>query len=406
MASGGRDVTHLRGEQIVIDLRGDEPVLELEAHEVPFLDLRAQHADLEKEIIERWTHLLRTGAFIGGDTVRTFEESLATYLGADYAVGVANGTDAIMLALKALGIQPGDEVIAPANTFFATIEAIVHAGGTPVLVDVDEDTALIDPGATREAITARTRFIMPVHLYGQPADMDALMQIAADHELLVVEDNAQAIGARYKGRRTGTIGHAAAVSFYPGKNLGATGDGGAVTTNDADVAAQVRILANHGQRSKYDHVAVGYNSRLDALHAAALSIKLSHLDSWNARRRYVADRYRVLVDDPHIAHPAVADDRTHVFHLYVARFTNREWTRAELERRGIATGLHYPTPIHLTAPFNHLGDPGAFPVAERWAREGLSLPMFPEMSDAQITAVAGAVSESLEEPHVLARDTA
>jgi len=394
-------------QQIFVDLRTDATVIALERQGVPFIDLPQQHEALEAEILAAWGRILKAGAFIGGSAVDSFEKSLATYLNAHHAVGVANGTDAIMLALKALGIKPGDEVITAANTFFATVEAITHAGGTPVLVDVRSDTATIDPEAIRAAITPRTRFIVPVHLYGQSADMDEIMKIANEHNLLVVEDNAQAIGAKYHGRRTGGIGHAGAISFYPGKNLGATGDAGAVTTNDPDVAGRVRILADHGLESKHNHVDIGHNSRLDALQAAALSIKLKHLDDWNHRRHLVAEQYRTLIDHPALIHPVTAGRRTHVFHLYVVRIPDRDEVRASLADHGIATGLHYPTPIHLTQPFSQLGNgKGSFPVAERWASEGLSLPIFPEMSEKQIDTVAASITEALGKEYVLTRTSA
>jgi len=394
-------------DQIIIDIRKKTAIVDIGGAAVPFLDLPQQHQALAEEILAAWSLLLNNAAFIGGPAVETFEQSLAQYVTTDHAVGVANGTDAIMLALLALGIEEGDEVITAANTFFATVEAITHAGGVPVLVDVDPLTATVDPGAIEAAITSRTRFIVPVHLYGQPADMEPIMEIASRHGLFVVEDNAQAIGARYQGQRTGSIGHAGAISFYPGKNLGATGDAGAVTTNDPEVAQRVRMFADHGSRRKYDHIAIGYNSRLDALHAAALNIKLRHLDSWNARRRHVADRYATLLEDSSIRHPMTGTNRTHVFHLYVVRVDARDDVQTRLAQKGIPTGLHYPVPIHLTKPFAHLGSGrGSFPVSEDWASRGLSLPMFPEMTEDQIQAVASAMAEIPGLTHVLARNTA
>ncbi len=406
MTSGGAKAAETRGPQIIVDLRTGSPRIGLSGEPIPFLSLKEQHISLEDEIIARWRELLRSGAFIGGTAVDQFEDELAEFLGVDHTIGVANGTEAITLALVALGVQPGDEVITAANTFFATAEAIVHAGAIPVLADVDPETATIDPDAVRSAITPRTTCIVPVHLYGQAADMDAIMAIADEHGLLVVEDNAQAVGAIYGERRTGSIGHASAMSFYPGKNLGATGDGGAVATSDEDAAARVRILANHGSRTKYDHIAVGYNSRLDAIHAAALSVKLGYLDHWNRLRGDVADRYRAAIDHHDVAHPLIAPGRNHIFHLYVVRSGQRDSLRLRLDRYGISTGLHYPTPIHLTPPFSHLGALGEFPISELWASTGLSLPMFPEMTDAQVEAVAAATLLSLEDPHVLTLNTA
>jgi dTDP-4-amino-4,6-dideoxygalactose transaminase len=390
---------------IVVDLRASEP--RGVAERVPFADLVAQHEPIKAEILAEWERILSTAGFIGGSPVDTFEQSLASYVGTDFAIGVANGTDAIMLALRALGIERGDEVITAANTFFATVEAISHAGGSPVLVDVDPDTATIDPDAIEAAITPRTRFIVPVHLYGQPADMDPIMKIAERHDLLVVEDNAQAIGATYHGRPTGSIGHASAVSFYPGKNLGAAGDAGAVTTDSHEVARQVRILGNHGSRTKYEHIEIGYNSRLDALQAAALSVKLRYLDEWNERRRSAASAYAELLAGQDIELPYEAPGRTHVYHLYVVRHALRDQLRAELGAARIDTGLHYPTPIHLTAPYEHLGHgPGTFPAAEAWSHQGLSLPMFPDLDRDRVARVTSEINRFLASDHVLTRDSA
>jgi dTDP-4-amino-4,6-dideoxygalactose transaminase len=398
------DVGASDAPDLVIDLRpGDSGF----SHPVPFLDLPAQHRALEDEIIEAWRDLLRSAAFVGGAVVKRFESELAAFVGTDHAVGVANGTDAIMLALEALGIEPGDEVITAANTYFATVEAIVHAGGTPVLVDVDPATATIDPAAIEAAVTERTRFIVPVHLYGRPADMDPIMRLAARHDLFVVEDNAQAIGANYRGRRTGAIGHAAATSFYPGKNLGGTGDGGAVTTGDPEVAERIRVLGNHGQSDKNSHIAIGYNSRLDAVQAAALQIKLRHLEEWNERRRRVAVAYGEALGDTALTLPVTDDDIEHVYHLYVVRHPERDALARHLARRGIGTGMHYPTPIHLFPPFAHLGaGAGTFPVSERWASELLSLPMGPTVSDDDVAATAMAVKSVLGGLDVLQRNSA
>jgi dTDP-4-amino-4,6-dideoxygalactose transaminase len=374
---------------------------------IPFLDLPAQHRALHEEILEAWSELLLNATFIGGRPVEEFEAKLAAYVGVEHAVGVGNGTDAIMLALLALGLEPGDEVITAANTFIATIEAIVHAGGKPVLVDVDPLTATIDPARIEAAITEQTRFIVPVHIYGQSAEMDQIMAIAAHHDLIVVEDNAQAIGARYHGRRTGSIGHAAAISFYPGKNLGGAGDGGAVTTDDAAVAGQIRVLANHGQSGKHEHTAIGYNSRLDALQAAALSIKLSHLDGWNERRRQIAAQYGELLGATTLSLPTIASGNDHVFHLYVIRHPEREALARGLTEQRIGTGMHYPTPIHLMTPFLNLGaGPGSYPAAEDWAGQLLSLPMGPTMTDDDVSAAAAALDKALGELDVFQRHSA
>jgi dTDP-4-amino-4,6-dideoxygalactose transaminase len=369
---------------------------------VPFIDLQSQHQLLAEEILDAWRGLLETSAFIGGAAVAGFEADLADYVGTDHAIGVANGTEAITLALLAGGLQPGDHVITAANTFFATVEAITHAGGVPVLADVDAETGTISPEAFERAITPRTKFVIPVHLYGQAADMDAINAVAAERGITVIEDNAQALGARYKGRRTGSLGHAASTSFYPGKNLGACGDGGAITTSDPDLARRIRILANHGQQAKYNHVAIGFNSRLDALQAAALSIKIRRLDEWNAARRAIAATYDRGLDQLGVRRPIEAFGREHVYHLYVIRESNRAALQADLEERGIGTGLHYPVPIHLTPPYRHLGHgPGSFPNSEDWSASGLSLPMHPHLTMEDTASVLHALRESLEEVDVL-----
>lgn len=381
---------------VSVDLTGEEPDVGLVGAEaVPFLDLGRMHAPIEDEILAAWRDILRTGVFVGGPHVSGFEAEMARFLGVEHAVGVANGTDAIALGLKALGLSRGDEVITAANTFFATVEGIVHAGGVPVLVDVEPHTATIDPAAVDRAVTPRTRFIVPVHLYGQPADMGGIGAVAEAYGLKVLEDNAQALGARYRGRRTGSLGHAAATSFYPGKNLGALGDGGAVTTDDPEVAARVRVLAQHGQIRKYEHVEVGQNSRLDALQAVALRLKLPLLDSWNDDRRLTARIFRDFLAGGEVELPVEAEERHHVYHLFVIRHEERDRLASELAEKGISTGLHYPVPIHLTPPFRQLGEGvGSFPVAERWARTGLSLPMFPGMRSDEILATVLAVVSS------------
>lgn len=379
-----------------VDISGADPVVDIAPPSpVPFLDLKKPNQQLRSEILAAWEDILCNAAFVGGRYVADFEAQLADYVGADHAVGVANGTDALTLALRAMGVGPGVEVITAANTFFATVEAIVHAGGSPVLVDVDEETATIDVAATEKAITPNTKVVVPVHLYGQPADMAPLMDLAESRGLLVLEDNAQALGAEYQGRRTGALGHAAATSFYPGKNLGACGDAGAVTTNDPEIADRVRVLGDHGQSAKYEHSAIGTNSRLDALQAAALAIKLRHLDEWNVRRQAAALAYAELLADCSLELPTGRDDRTHVYHLYVVRHHDRHRIREEMASVGIGTGLHYPVPIHLTPPMAHLGHgPGSFPHSERWAAHGLSLPMFPELTENEIRMTADALLEA------------
>jgi dTDP-4-amino-4,6-dideoxygalactose transaminase len=358
---------------------------------VPFVDLQAQHAALRPEIERAVSGLLDRGDFILGAEVERFEHDYAAFIGAKHAIGVGTGLSAIEIALRGFGIGAGDEVITPANTFIATVLAILAAGATPVFVDMDPATYSIDPRAIDAAVTSRTRAIVPVHLYGQPVDLDAVMAIAARHHLIVVEDAAQAHGARYKGRRAGSVGHAAAFSFYPSKNLGAIGDGGMVTTSDDGAAARMRLLRNYGQRVKYHHSIVGTNSRLDTLQAAVLRIKLPRLDAWNAERRRHADAYRARLQDA-VQTPATAAGVEHIFHLYVIETDRRDALQARLKAMQIDTGIHYPVPAHLQEACAPLGGrPGMFPATEAAARRILSLPMFAELSERQIDYVADAV---------------
>ena len=362
------------------------------ATHVPFVDLRIQHAALAPAIESAMREVCQKGDFILGSAVEQFEAEFAAYLGIRHAIGVASGLDAIELALRANGIGPGDEVITVANTFIATVLAIVAAGAKPVLVDADPESYNIDPAAVRAAITSRTRAIVPVHLYGQPADLDAIAALARQHNLVVVEDSAQAHGARYKGKRVGLFGHAAAFSFYPSKNLGAYGDGGMVVTNDDRVAEQVRLLRNCGQRKKYHHPVIGKNSRLDTVQAAVLRVKLPHLDDWNtARRRHAAAYSERLAGGVHT--PATTPDMEHVFHLYVVETDRRDALQESLKGREIQTGIHYPVPIHLQEACAGLGyKKGDFPVTERAAARILSLPMYPELNAEQIDTVVDAVN--------------
>jgi dTDP-4-amino-4,6-dideoxygalactose transaminase len=358
---------------------------------VPFVDLAAQHATIRRAASKAAARVLRNGDFILGREVERFEEEFARYCGCEYGVGVDSGTSALELALRAYGIGAGDEVIAPANTFIATALAISCAGATPVLVDVEAATHTLDAARLEGAITERTRAIIPVHLYGQPANMDPILDVARRHRLVVIEDACQAHGARYRERRVGALGHAAAFSFYPSKNLGACGDGGMVVTNDQDAARSLRLLRNYGQEAKYHHVVRGYNRRLDNLQAALLRIKLRYLDTWNNARRCCADSYtRLLRDVVHIPVPAPGTE--HVWHLYVVQASNRDRLQAYLTERGIGTAIHYPTPIHLQPAYKDLGyHKGDFPITERAAEQVLSLPMYPELPLAAIENVAGAV---------------
>lgn len=359
---------------------------------VPFVDLKAQYAALKPEIAQAIQGVLDRCDFILGKDVAAFEEEFARYCQVEHAIGVSNGTDALRLALLAVGIGPGDEVIAPANTFIATTETVSQVGGQFRLVDVDPRTCNMDAGLLAEAITPRTKAILPVHLYGQPADMDPILEVADRHGLTVIEDAAQAHGARYHGRRTGSMGRVAGFSFYPAKNLGAYGDAGAVVTNDAAVAEKVRLLHDHGQRSKYDHAAEGYCNRLDTLQAVVLRVKLRRLDEWNASRRQVAAWYNERLSDLPVVLPYVLDGVEHVYHLYVIRTERRDDLRKHLSERGIGTGMHYPVPLHLLDAYRGRGyRRGQFPVTEDWAARGLSLPMFAEMTESQVDEVAGAI---------------
>jgi dTDP-4-amino-4,6-dideoxygalactose transaminase len=383
----------------------DHPRNHREAFEsdVPFLDLPATHASLAEEILSAWEQILREGTFIGGSEVEAFENQFAGYLGAIQCVAVGNGTDALILALRAMGLRPGDEVITVPNTFIATVQAIVEAGGRPVLVDVDEHTGTMEPNQVEQAISSRTRVLLPVHLFGQPADMDPLLEICERHGLQMLEDACQAHGATYRGRRVGSIG-TTAFSFYPSKNLGACGDAGAVTTDDPNVAQRVRMLRDHGQAEKHLHPTGGVNSRMDALQAAVLRIKLRHLDHWVAARRDRAARYHELLADTGLVLPTEAARTTHAYHLYVVRHPMRSRLRAVLGAAGIETGLHYPIPVHHQGAFQSLGlRPGRFPHAERWATQGLSLPIYPELSEEAVVRVSGALSEALSSPDVSAR---
>jgi dTDP-4-amino-4,6-dideoxygalactose transaminase len=363
---------------------------------VPFVDIGRSHGPLKSAFLEVLGRALETSGFVMGAAVRDFEFAFAAYCGAAHCVGVASGTDALVLSLRAAGVGPGDEVITVPNTFIATAAAVRLAGATPVFVDPDEATQLMDPAALDAAVTARTKAVIPVHLFGQPVDMDPVIELARRHGLAVIEDACQAHGARYKGRRIGGLGSlGAAFSFYPGKNLGSLGEGGAVVTDHRDLADRLRRIRDHGSSEKYRHVELGTNSRLHAIQAAFLSIKLERLDEWNAERRRLAARYdERLAGVRGVATPAVAPWAEHVFHLYVVRVPDRDGAQAFLKERGIATGIHYPVPIHLQGAFADLGlGRGAYPVAERLADEILSLPMFPGLTEDEVDRVCDALSE-------------
>ena len=357
--------------------------------QVPFLDLRAQHDLLRAELLAAIGDVIDRSAFAGGPMVAKFEEDFAAYCQTHAAVGVGSGTEALWLALLARGIGPGDEVITVPNTFMATAEAISWCGARPVFVDVDEQTYTLDPRQLERAITPRTKAVIPVHLFGQMADMDPIMEIAQRHRLWVIEDACQAHGAEYKGHRAGSIGHAGCYSFYPGKNLGAWGEAGAVVTNDRALAERIRILRDHGQETRYNHSCIGWNARMDGIQAAVLRVKLKGLDRGNAARRAHARRYHELLAGlDHLTVPLAAENGVHVYHLYVVRVPERDRILQGLARRGIDCGVHYPKPIHRQDAYRSLGlGPGSFPVAERCAGEFLSLPMFPELTAMQIETV-------------------
>lgn len=364
---------------------------------IPFVDLAWQHTIIEKSLARRFEGIFSHSSFIGGEDVEIFEDNFACYLGSRFAVGVANGTDAIFLSLRALGIEPGGEVITIPTTFIATASAIIHAGGTPVFVDSDPLTRNFDFSLLKSRIGPRTKAIIPVHLYGEPADMSAVLEIARAHDLKIVEDASQAHGAEYRGKKVGTFGDFGCFSFYPGKNLGAYGDAGMIVTDNEDLAAKTQKLRNHGGIQKYEHEVLGYNSRLDSLQAAVLDEKLKFLDEWNQMRVRIAQMYDEGlrgIEEVALFLPGV--DMSPVYHLYVIKL--RSGDRHDFIRymkdRGIATGIHYPEPVHLLPPFRRFGyKKGDFPVAEEYMRSIASLPIFPGMTEEQARYVIKAVKE-------------
>ncbi len=359
---------------------------------VPFVDLRAQYRAIADEVRPKVETVMANADFILGQDVISFEEEFAAYCGVSYGIGLDSGTSALELSLRACDIGEGDEVITVANTFFATTAAITYVGAKPILVDVDPLTYNMDVSRLEEVLSDRTKAIIPVHLCGQPADMDPIMELAERKGLWVIEDACQAHGARYKGRRAGSMGHASCFSFYPSKNLGGYGDGGIVVTNDEKIDERVRMLRDYGQRKKYHHLIVGYNRRLDTLQAAVLRVKLHHLDEWNEARRRHAHLYGQLLKDTKITLPFNAEYSEHVYYLYVVQSEHRDGLRQWLGAKGIITGIHFPVPIHLQPAYNHLGySQGDFPVTEAYARRTLSLPMFPELTKEQIESVAEAI---------------
>jgi dTDP-4-amino-4,6-dideoxygalactose transaminase len=364
---------------------------------IPFLDVAAAYAELQDELDAATRGVMASGQFILGPEVTAFEEEFAAYCGTRHAIGVGNGLDALRLILLGYGVGQGDEVIVPSNTFIATWLAVTQAGPTPVPVEPDPVTHNITAEAIEPAITDATRAIMPVHLYGQPADMDPISALGRERGIAVVEDAAQAQGARYRDRRAGALGDAAGFSFYPGKNLGALGDAGAVTTDDDELAERIRMLRNYGSRVKYQHDLAGTNTRLDSIQAAALRVKLRHLDEWNARRRAVAELYlEVLAGIQGLTLPVVAERAEPVWHLFVVRHPRRDALQDRLAEQGVGTIIHYPIPPHLTGAYAGGFERGALPVAERLAGEVLSLPMGPHLATVDAERVAAAARDAVE----------
>jgi len=380
---------------------------------VPFADLRAMHEEVRGEIEAAWRGLVDRSAFIGGPAVAEFERAFAEYCEVPHAVGVGSGTDALRIALQAVGIRPGDLVLTVPHTFIATVEGITQAGASPVFIDIEADSYTMDPVLVEEYLERGCRLkdgvfverksgrrvagLVPVDLYGHPADWDRLVALARKFELKIVEDACQAHGARYRGARCGTFGHAAAFSFYPGKNLGAMGEAGAITTADAAVAERCRVLRDHGQQERYIHITgEGSNARLDALQAAVLSAKLQRLEAWNEARRRVAAWYASRLEGLGVTLPQEMPWAAHVYHLYVVLLDERDRVRSALDRAGVQTGLHYPVPLHLQGAYASLGHrSGDFPVSERVANHGLSLPMFPHLTETQVDTVVAVLRVAL-----------
>jgi dTDP-4-amino-4,6-dideoxygalactose transaminase len=369
-----------------------------EVQVIPLVDLKAQYISIKDEIDEAIRRVIDNTAFIGGSEVSSFEREYAEYCGARHAIGVSSGTEALRLALIACGVGEGHEVITAPSTFIATVEAIAGVGAKPVFVDVEEATNNIDPKLIEAAITSRTRAIIPVHLYGYPVDMDPILAIARKHGLKVIEDAAQAHGAMYKGQRIGGFGDVACFSFYPGKNLGAYGDAGGVVTNDDRIAEEISLLKDHGRTDKYEHKALGFNSRLDSIQAAILRAKLPHMKEWTEKRRAAAAIYGELLQDAGVDLPVEQSGFKPVYHLYVVRSERRDELQDALKKAGVATGVHYPIPLHLQPALKHLGhSAGDFPVSEKIAKTCLSLPMYPELTEEQAQTVATELKKAARE---------
>jgi len=364
---------------------------------IPLVDLAAQYQSIKKEIDEAILSTLESGHFILGSVVAKFEESIASYLGTDYGIGLASGTDALVLALRALNIGLGDEVILPASTFFATAGTVLSVGAKPVFVDIDPQSYQIDVSKIKNTITSKTKAIIPVHLYGHPAEMDPILEISREHGLKIIEDNAQGFGAEYRKKKTGTFGDIGCLSFFPTKNLGAFGDAGGVVTNDALLAERIRMLRTHGWKKKYYPEEVGCNSRLDALQAAILQAKLPYIDSWNEKRREISRRYSKQLAPLGIGVPVESDWGKHVYHLYIIRTPRRDELQAFLKQKGLASAVYYPLPPHLSVPCRTLGyTEGDFPHAELASRETMALPLYPELTISQQDEVISAMREFME----------
>ena len=359
---------------------------------IEFVCLKREQEALADEVRGAVDRVLRRGWFILGEELEAFEAEFARYIGVEFAVGLNSGSDAILLALRALGVGEGDEVITPSHTFISTVDGIVRNGARPVFVDIDPQTFCLDPARIEERITQRTKAIMPVHLYGQPADMESIVALARRRGLFVVEDSCQAHGALYRGTKVGGIGHVGCFSFYPTKNLGAYGDGGMVTTNDEEIAARLRLLRNYGQPRKYEHVLVGINSRLDEMQAAVLRVKLRYLDEWNERRRKSASLYDELLSDAGVVTPVELPHVKHVYHLYVIRTKNRDALQRRLAEQGVQSQIHYPIPVHRQEAYAHMGSGVDLPVTDRACDEVLSLPMHPWLVPEEARRVAAIVA--------------
>ncbi len=367
---------------------------------IPLVDLRQQYAPLKAEILEGISHVLDGMQLFLGENVQRFEAEFAAFCGARYGIGVSDGTAALHILLRAMGVGPGDEVITVSHTFIATAEAIILAGAHPVFVDIDPKTYLMDVAQVESKLTPRTKAIMPVHLYGQTVDMDPLLELAAKHGLRVIEDACQAHGATYKGKKAGSLGDGAAFSFYYSKNLGAYGEGGLVTTSDPELARRVRMIRDHGSERRYQHEVVGWNGRLDEIQAAVLRCKLPHLDRWNEQRRKHAHQYTQLFKNGPVTTPTECPTNRHVYHLYVIRAPQRDELQAWLKQRGVSTGIHYPVPLHQQKALRFLGyNTGDLPATERIAGEILSLPLYPELNSDQVQYVADSIAAFYSSQH-------